>query len=176
MSKILSKFFGISIFPRWSVRARCWVSFKPFELHCFPFFYLFLFSLLFLFHFLAQDYHIFSLLRRYAIGGAFLFQSIELPHESPVRASSLNQVNQYRNKTLDDLWMITSSLNIFDKKAFHDGIEKRVRGFQSRLVAKIRDEGYDGTLSSQWSFSGSFLFSLTVITTIGKKFSIARAD
>ena len=43
--------------------------------------------------------------------------------------------------------------------------------YQSRIVEAIQD-GYDGTdnvnRSRHWSFSGAFLYSLTVITTIGE--------
>jgi hypothetical protein len=43
--------------------------------------------------------------------------------------------------------------------------------FQQEVIEAF-GKGYDGTAlsneTSQWSFSGAFLYSLTVITTIGK--------
>lgn len=44
-----------------------------------------------------------------------------------------------------------------------------IKGFQRELLKAIKD-GYEGHHSEgqeQWSFSGAFLFSLTVISTIG---------
>ena len=45
-----------------------------------------------------------------------------------------------------------------------------IKHFQSDLLKAIKD-GYEGQQDvgqEQWSFSGAFLFSLTVISTIGK--------
>lgn len=102
----------------------------------------------------------------YAIGGALIFQAVEGPHED--KESSVKEFSIVRNMTLNDLWNITSSLNVFSQELFMEQMEKRLHDFQSNLVHRIREDGYDGTLSSQWTFSGSFLFALTVITTIGK--------
>lgn len=102
----------------------------------------------------------------YAIGGALLFQAVEGPHED--KEMHFNQVKEIRNRTLDDLWLITRQLNIFSKETWSDRIDNRLKKFQTNLIEQIRDNGYDGSLSPQWTFSGSFLFALTVITTIGE--------
>lgn len=102
----------------------------------------------------------------YAIGGALLFQAVEGPHED--KEMHFNQVKEIRNQTLDDLWLITRQLNIFSKETWADRIDNRLKKFQTNLIEQIRDNGYDGSLSPQWTFSGSFLFALTVITTIGE--------
>ena len=42
------------------------------------------------------------------------------------------------------------------------------------VIKKVKNEGYDGKegndteTDSQWNFSGSLLYSVTIITTIGK--------
>jgi len=102
----------------------------------------------------------------YAVGGALLFQSVEGPHED--KASHVQEFDRFRNKTLNELWNITTSLNVFNVSMWETDIDAQIFIFQSNLVHKIREEGYDGTLASQWTFSGSFLFALTVITTIGE--------
>jgi len=47
-----------------------------------------------------------------------------------------------------------------------------LKRYRNEIIKKVKAEGYDGTDSSsktsQWSFSGSLLYSVTVITTIGK--------
>lgn len=101
----------------------------------------------------------------YAIGGALLFQAVEGPHED--KEMHFNQVASYRNDTLDELWQITTQLNIFSKDTWSNRVDDRIKRFQASLIEQIRDNGYDGSLSPQWTFSGSFLFALTVITTIG---------
>lgn len=102
----------------------------------------------------------------YAIGGALVFQSIEAPHED--KLSVVMQVNRLRNSTLDALWNVTTALNVFNKELWSIQTELKVKAYQEELVKRIKEDGYDGSLEGSWSFSGSFLFSLTVITTIGK--------
>lgn len=106
----------------------------------------------------------------YAIGGALLFQAVEGPHED--KEFHFNKVQSFRNNTLDELWQITTQLNIFSKDTWSNRVDDRIKRFQASLIEQIRDNGYDGSLSPQWTFSGSFLFALTVITTIGECFSI----
>jgi hypothetical protein len=49
-------------------------------------------------------------------------------------------------------------------------VAEEIKSFQSDLLKAIKDgyEGQQDTGQEQWSFSGAFLFSLTVISTIGK--------
>ena len=46
--------------------------------------------------------------------------------------------------------------------------------FQRSVYKSVKEDGWDGTDSNddgdqQWSFAGSLLFAVTVITTIGKR-------
>lgn len=102
----------------------------------------------------------------YAVGGAFIFQAMEGPHED--KETSVLAFSRNRNTTLSNMWRIAEELNVFNRSLWFESIETHIKDFQSELVHKVREEGYDGTLSSQWTFSGSFLFALTVITTIGE--------
>lgn len=128
----------------------------------------------------------------YSIGGAFVFRAVEAPFE--VRTAKL--VNELRNRTIGNLWNISKwALIRFAPKCsqfvpfFHHTLttppaynnnvlffdkwkvsaSEEIKGFQRELLKAIKD-GYEGHHSEgqeQWSFSGAFLFSLTVISTIG---------
>ncbi|KAI1292325.1 TWiK family of potassium channels protein 7 [Halotydeus destructor] len=101
----------------------------------------------------------------YAIGGALLFRRIESPYED--KLTTVIEVQLLTNKTLDELWDITASLNVFSRVSWSKMTNQRLRAFELELVKRIKTEGYDGTTQVQWSFSGAFLYALTIITTIG---------
>ncbi|KAL1418287.1 hypothetical protein MTO96_026029 [Rhipicephalus appendiculatus] len=101
----------------------------------------------------------------YSVLGAFAFRALEGPYE--VRKAS--QVRALREQTVSRLWDVTAKLNVLYKENWTFAVNEHIREFQLRLVAAVKD-GYDGKESGreqQWSFSGAFLYSLTVITTIG---------
>lgn len=99
----------------------------------------------------------------YTIGGAFMFQAIE--------TSEANKVPKktdygHRNKTLIlyNLWNITCTSNVFNKTEFKSSMNATIFAFQRAIIKAELD---DIDVKQQWSFSGAFLYSLTVITTIG---------
>ena len=50
---------------------------------------------------------------------------------------------------------------------------KVLKKFEQNVIRKSKTEGYDGGDSDtnvQWNFSGALLYSVTVITTIGKEY------
>ncbi|XP_064460216.1 TWiK family of potassium channels protein 7-like isoform X1 [Ornithodoros turicata] len=101
----------------------------------------------------------------YSLLGAFAFKALESPYE----VQKASQVRAMREETVARLWAITDRLNVLYKDNWTASVEKEIRHFQTRLIAAVKD-GYDGKESEstqQWSFSGAFLYSLTVITTIG---------
>ena len=51
-----------------------------------------------------------------------------------------------------------------------DEVAEVIKKFQDHIIAE-EDRGYDGHDGhpNQWTFSGSLLYSITVITTIGKQ-------
>lgn len=122
----------------------------------------------------------------YSIAGAFMFRSIESPFEE----QKALQVNLLRNETIFRLWNISKTILLKTKneiskrinvsKAYHNNIDlhpnewKQLMGveikkFQGEILKAIKD-GYEGQHKAgdeQWSPSGSFLYSLTVISTIG---------
>ncbi|KAG8196592.1 hypothetical protein JTE90_014153 [Oedothorax gibbosus] len=100
----------------------------------------------------------------YSVMGAFAFRALEAPYEE----QKVSQVSHLRQETVRRLWEITDKLNVLYKDNWTRMVSHEVKHFQTELIAAVKD-GYDGKdgSSQQWSFSGAFLYSLTVITTIG---------
>ncbi|KAK8768131.1 hypothetical protein V5799_005092 [Amblyomma americanum] len=103
----------------------------------------------------------------YSILGAFAFRALEAPYE----VEKASQVIAMRRDTVARLWEITDRLNVLYKENWTAAVSHEILDFQARLIAAVKD-GYDGKEigagGQQWSFSGAFLYSLTVITTIGE--------
>lgn len=86
-----------------------------------------------------------------------------------------------RQETVDRLWTITESLNILYKDNWTRVAERELLQFSEDLLNSFK-EGQEESVAvvkdksthprNQWTFAGSFLYSLTVITTIGKFFFI----
>lgn len=121
----------------------------------------------------------------YTILGAFVFMALEggLYQDTAVAASKANPkghtaIGDLRAETVDRLWSITENLNILYRENWTRLAAEEVLLFQEALFKTLRKEsGYVsssmGTMTyyqnlHKWSFSSSFLYSLTLITTIGK--------
>jgi hypothetical protein len=84
--------------------------------------------------------------------------------------AAFEDITLAREKTRDRLWEITQQFNVLEEEEWRKQAAIEVLKFQGEVIEAF-GKGYDGTASyenSQWSFSGAFLYSLTVITTIGK--------
>jgi hypothetical protein len=93
---------------------------------------------------------------------------------------------EIRSRTVEKLWSITEDLNILYKDNWTRLAAQEVLKFQDRLMRNLRGYGSGGVIVKteggasnggsiyysphhhRWSFSSSFLYSLTLITTIGK--------
>lgn len=102
----------------------------------------------------------------YTTAGAFIFQAIE----SASHQNITNAVLTERRAMAKLIWNLTVTYNIFPEGNLNISIAKEIDRYQENFVRYVR-RGYDGAESlkaEQWSLAGSFLYSLTVITTIGK--------
>jgi hypothetical protein len=97
---------------------------------------------------------------------------------------------EIRLRTVEKLWSITEDLNILYKENWTRLAAQEVLKFQDTLMRSFRGYGDGGVIIKtaagagnggsiyyshhhhhRWSFSSSFLYSLTLITTIGKSAS-----
>lgn len=101
----------------------------------------------------------------YLIIGAIAFKLIEGPEE----VKTTYRVGAYRKDIVQKLWEITNRYNVLEFEKWKSESEEVVKEFQTHIVNQTKSgyEGKDGH-PKQWTFSGSLLYSITVITTIGK--------
>lgn len=109
----------------------------------------------------------------YTVLGAITFTTLE---GDPV--ASVNQAaatvptvppsddKQLRSQTVEKLWSITEDLNILYKENWTRLAEQEVLKFQDSLVRRYKKTA-GAKRNHIWSFASSFLYSLTLITTIG---------
>ncbi|KAG5673420.1 hypothetical protein PVAND_003469 [Polypedilum vanderplanki] len=105
----------------------------------------------------------------YIIGGSFMFIAIEKPYDQSRRETS----KLVRNETILKLWEILfENDNMFNYASFNETVEKILLDYQNTYTERQRkgvteDVSGKNENSTQWTFSGGFLYCLTVITTIG---------
>lgn len=104
----------------------------------------------------------------YAILGSFVFIWIEGPVEEQ-RKYSEEEVLEKRRQLTGRLWKVTCDLNMFSEESWRKTVGEELVEFQKEIVKAIQDAGYEGEglTVNRWSFSAAFLYSLTVITSIG---------
>lgn len=59
---------------------------------------------------------------------------------------------------------------MFSEKLWKAKVRDVLENYQKKVVTAVKD-GYDGMEENKWTFAGAFLYSLTVITTIGESHS-----
>lgn len=124
----------------------------------------------------------------YTILGAFAFMALEggFQTDTAVAASKtnpsgeVNAISELRTHTVDRLWSITENLNILYRENWTKLAAEEVLEFQEALFKALQTSGssyvesvngktlYYDYHGHKWSFSSSFLYSLTLITTIGE--------
>lgn len=103
----------------------------------------------------------------YAILGGFLFMQIEGPNEIQIK-SNVSSSKMYH---IELLWNLTVELNIFYQPNWTDMAEQLLDNYTKHIYLATKIDGWDGKdgpQELQWTFAGSLLYSITVITTIGK--------
>ncbi|XP_008209838.1 potassium channel subfamily K member 18 isoform X1 [Nasonia vitripennis] len=132
----------------------------------------------------------------YTLLGSFIFLYIEgssdsppplhprgVPHHVSARnnATWLNQINEARVHTVENLWNTTVKLNILYHENWTRLASEEIARFQDQLIRTLTDNLMSGSITHtgsadvtgqkivhyEWNFARAFLYSLTVLTTIG---------
>ncbi|XP_066261551.1 potassium channel subfamily K member 18 [Euwallacea similis] len=119
--------------------------------------------------FMFSNVGIIGLVIGYTIAGSFIFQFLEKGRQIEVHASAIGNRTLFAQK----LWNLTMDLNYdlrLKEKEYRAAIDVELIHFQ-KIFVNLTRKGFDGSDDiigeKSWSFAGAFLFSLTVITTIG---------
>ncbi|KAK1119515.1 hypothetical protein K0M31_013341 [Melipona bicolor] len=145
-----------------------------------------------------------ALLVAYTLLGSFIFLAIEggadpgMQQRTPTTTIAGNQPtrrnatawlkqasHEARAKTVENIWIITESLNILYRENWTKLAAQEIARFQDQLVKRITEDmmatqnagTYVGSSASdtvterripeyEWNFAKAFLYSLTVLTTI----------
>ncbi|KAJ6635738.1 TWiK family of potassium channels protein 18, partial [Pseudolycoriella hygida] len=114
--------------------------------------------------FLFSNVGIIILVVLYMTAGSSMFQIIE---ESAAN-SRWADIPITREMLASQLWNISSdTLNGEDKSMFTAEYEKKLVVYQGHIIKAVRGGWPGNDESNQWTFDKAFLYSLTVITTIG---------
>jgi len=115
--------------------------------------------------FLFSNIGLCSVVVAYSILGGFVFRRLEAPNEIEKR----HFVASVRTKIAFDIWNLTQTVMILHEPNFTVLTEKILVNFQNEILEAKRTgwDGQDGAVAPQWSFAGSLLYAVTVITTIG---------
>ena len=95
--------------------------------------------------------------------GAVIFTKLESGYEKKVKES----LEDDRIAMAARLWNYTMELNVLHPERWMREVLANIKEFEDHVVHAMLTDGY-GTTVEQWSFSGALLYSVTVITTIGK--------
>ena len=107
----------------------------------------------------------------YAIIGGFVFVYLEAEQEKKLKMD----VQMARHWHVKHLWHLTLQLNVFHEGNWTAMAEKLFKNYTATIYEATKRQGWDGKdgeTEVQWTFAGALLYSITIITTIGKLYPI----
>ncbi|XP_002007624.2 zinc finger CCCH domain-containing protein 13 [Drosophila mojavensis] len=111
----------------------------------------------------------------YCVGGAYLFQHLERPHEIEVK----RDIRNLRFNLTERIWLLSDDAVVLRESDWMANVSKHLANFEKQIMTAIKTDGWDGDedlLKSQWTFAGSLFYSIIVITTIGYGHISPRTD
>jgi hypothetical protein len=109
----------------------------------------------------------------YVALGGIIFKSIEGTHEEEKARNKtlINDVVDYKTEHLvHEIWNMTKFELVFHEKNYTHKLKSKIIDYQKNLTDAIKD-GYKGPAHhnvTKWTYPGSILYSVTIVTTIGK--------
>ena len=103
----------------------------------------------------------------YTVLGGFIFMKLEAPNEVILKSN----VQMSRKWHVDLLWNLTYKLNIFYPDNWTKMADEIMENYTREVYIATKNKGWDGKDGEselQWTFAGALLYSITVITTIGR--------
>ena len=91
--------------------------------------------------------------------------------EAPYEQTMKSNVHAEKLHHVERLWNMTKKLNVLYEKNWTTEAELILDQFMAKIHEAVKRKGWDGKESDEelmWSFAGSLLYSITVITTIGE--------
>lgn len=105
-----------------------------------------------------------ALVVTYALLGSLSFRAVEFGHEREIQ----QLVAAARQDAVENMWASAYRLSLLFEGNLTAELSAETFLFRTRVLRAIR-KGYDGKGDEpHWTFPGAFLYSLTVITTIGE--------
>ncbi|XP_034102644.1 zinc finger CCCH domain-containing protein 13 [Drosophila albomicans] len=111
----------------------------------------------------------------YCVGGAYLFQHLERPHEIEVK----KDIQNLRFNLTERIWLLSDDAAVLRENDWMANVSKHLANFEKQILTAIKADGWDGdedVRKSQWTFAGSLFYSIIVITTIGYGHISPRTD
>ena len=103
----------------------------------------------------------------YTFFGGFIFMNLEAPNEVLLK----NNVQQSKKWHVDRLWNLTMEMNVFHPENWSSMALIVLENYTREVYEATKRKGWDGKdgeTELQWTFAGSMLYSITVVTTIGE--------
>ena len=132
----------------------------------------------------------------YTIFGGFIFAALEAPYERRIKSGVRDSLDWH----VERLWNLTESLNVLHQQNWTELAESILDNYTRQVFIATKIDGWDGKdlggavgggdgdgaaaageegdaseVDLQWSFAGSMLYSVTVVTTIGQIYFLFRS-
>lgn len=108
----------------------------------------------------------------YVVIGGFIFKSIEGSYEeekSKNKTLISDVVNMRTDNLVNEIWNMTKFEKVFHEKNYTNKLKAKLIDYQKNLADAVK-EGYKGNSNhntTKWTYPGSILYSVTIVTTIG---------
>ena len=104
----------------------------------------------------------------YVALGGLVFVQLESDNEH----QTADDMEEVKRDHLQQLWALTERVNVLHPENWTAHADRILENYTAMVHVFVKKRGWDGNFDEeneyQWSFAGSLLYSITVITTIGE--------